>query len=248
MKAEHASQLGVAFSLLLAGCGSSGVSWREALGQVDLDRSIFSLAYVAAPPDGTYLTLAAHVGADADSACRAYENQQLPTDLWYFAIDTTSTGPGIYTVVDRISPPSESPLATVRFVHVKNGEKIETIGAVRGEVEVVAAPASAEEWHATQGFDGSLSVELPVEAWRERTCAGGQGADASTPIVTSCECVGPGGRTAQCTPETASDNCCSQLGVAAGSFPFSAHVAAKPCPWMCKFTGPSLARECLALL
>jgi hypothetical protein len=240
-------QPGAFVALVLAGCSSSEATWKDALGQIDLGQSVFSLAYVAAPPDGTFLTMAAQAGRDAASACSAYETQQLPADFWYLGIDTTSTPAGSYAAVDRISPPSAVPLATVELVHVRSGSKVETVAALSGDVTIDTAPQDAQEWHDGSDLHGTISVAFPSESWREYMCAGGQGAGQPEAIVTSCDCVGPNDRTAQCTPETPTENCCAKMGAAAGTTPFSATIVAGRCPWMCKFTDPALARECLAL-
>ena len=247
MKMTIPSLSGVVLAIALAGCGSDSPTWRDVLQQVDLTQSVFSLAYAADPPDGTFLTVATQVGRDPASACSAYETQQLPTDFWYLGIDTTSTAVGSYAVVDRISPPSALALATVKLVHVRDGAKVETVAAIRGDVNVQAAPQNAQEWNDNGDLQGTISVEIPIEPWREYMCTGAQQTGQSDPIVTSCDCLGPNGQTAQCAPETPTQNCCAQIGAAAGTTPFSAPVAATRCPWMCKFTDPALARECLAL-
>jgi hypothetical protein len=247
MSPRRASQSKLLLVPLLFGCGSPAPTWRDALAQLDLTQSVFSLAYVATPPDGTFFTIAANAGSSATEACAAYETQHPSPDFWYLGVDTTSTPLASYAVVDRISPPSATPSATVKLVHVRGATKVETVGAVRGEVTITAAPQNSQQWHDNGLFQGTINVEFPVEPWREQMCAGGQGAGQPNPVVTSCDCIGPNGQTAQCVPATPTENCCAMKGMSAGTMPFSAAVMAIPCPWMCKFTDPALARECLAL-
>jgi len=236
--------LPILFGLLALGCSGEKSGWPSILSSIPAGGAAYSLSFYAAPPDGTIVSGGVFPGATAAATCGNFMSRSLPRDFWYLRFELTSAAAVDYSVASTNVLPSPSPTVQASVIHVVGQEKAETHPAKAGTFVVSQVESDPAQWPGGKEMKAHVALTFSTSSWTRGRCEWGQAVDAEA--MRSCMCNGPNGETATCIPIDGNDDCCSRFG-GGDDLPLELDVDAVQCPWMCTFTSPELARNCLDL-
>jgi hypothetical protein len=226
------------------GCYGGSDGWPDVVSTFASGGATYSMSFFAQPPAGSFLDIAAVSGASSEVSCNFFRYRSISDEFWYLRVEISAATIGVFDIVSSLSLPSMAPVATVRAVHVVDSRPQRTIAARAGNVVVLTGSFDTAEWPGAARLGGSIAAIFAKTPWRTEVCTGIQGGDDPRPTL-SCTCLGPDDSRTNCVPTDGVDDCCSRIGDE--EVMLTATIDALPCPWMCRFASPELARACFDL-
>ena len=193
--------------------------------------AIYSFRLTGPYPGGAYGHVVIETSPIAE-ACGRYAAPDVTDDYWFLDIELGDVVNGTYVVMTDSVTGTKGMAVNVSILHRSKGTYTGNFPATSGTVTLDSALPTGG---ATAGVD--IDIHFPTEALEQLGCDGSEAKDGSRG-VTSCTCVSDTGTMSTCVPDSGLNGyCCT--GDGNSLVPFKAHIAAVPCPAMCRVVAGS---------
>ncbi len=181
------------------------------MGGIHAENPFFSFSFFSVEQTDIGIEILLH-DSDAADSCSHFTDENLSGGFRVLRVSTNKTAPGSYTIIphglDVADYEAEDLRAAVKLVFVEDNLDNRSFFARSGNVELLLAPATIEDWNEGQLLSADLDVHFLQDPIRPVKCD--VGCDSEGNCETTCTCESYSGGVVQEDTVQGEVACCAQ--------------------------------------